>query len=50
MLDFNKTFICFGDRITDCFQYETDTNSKFVFEQFNSEESLIKVIKNVING
>jgi hypothetical protein len=50
MLNLNKTFICFGDKITDCFQYGTSTNSKFIFEQFSSEENLLSIIKNTIHA
>ena len=49
ILNFNKTFVCFGNKISDCFLHEANTNCRFIFEQFNSEESLIKTIKNILN-
>ena len=44
-----KTFVCFGDKITDCFQYGVDTKAKFVFEKFSTLESLYDTIKKEIN-
>jgi hypothetical protein len=47
--DYSKVFICFGDRITDCYQHNVKTNSKFVFEKILTQESLLNTIKNEIN-
>jgi hypothetical protein len=47
--DGTKAFVCFGDRITDCFQYGIDTKSKFVFEKFTTTESLLETIKKEID-
>lgn len=44
-----KTFVCFGDRITDCFQYGTETKAGFVFEKFTTLENLYNTIKKEIN-
>jgi hypothetical protein len=49
MDDENKKFICFGDKITDCFQYGVDTKAKFVFEKFTSKSNLLNVIKKELN-
>lgn len=49
MMDEDKTFLCFGDKITDCFQYGTDTKAKFVFEKFSNMENLYSSIKKEIN-
>lgn len=45
----DKTFLCFGDKITDCFQYGTNTKANFVFEQFTSLENLYTTIKKEMN-
>lgn len=50
MLNADKKFICFGDKITDCFQHEINTNAKFIFEQFSNENNLLNTIKKEING
>ena len=47
--DSKKTFLCFGDKITDCFMHGTDTSSKFVFEKFSNLENLTASIKKEIN-
>lgn len=49
MNDEKKKFICFGDRITDCFQYGTDTKARFVFEKYSNSNNLLEVIKREIN-
>lgn len=49
MMNEDKTFLCFGDKITDCFQYGTDTKAKFVFEGFSNMENLYNSIKKEIN-
>lgn len=44
-----KTFLCFGDRISDCFHYGTDTKSNFVFEKFTTTDNLYNAIKKELN-
>ena len=43
-----KKFICFGDRIKDCFQYGINTDSKLIFEQFTTLDNLFETIKREI--
>ena len=48
--DSSKTFICVGTKISDCYQFNEKTNSKFIFEQFSSEENFLNTIKTEIDG
>lgn len=49
MIDSEKTFFCFGDRITDCFQYGVETESKFIFHQFQTKEILTQEIEKCLS-
>lgn len=48
MNDSNKKFFCFGDKITDCFQYGVETKSQFFFHKFENRELLVSDLEKVI--
>ena len=44
IFDENKTFLCFGQRETDCLPHNSDINCSFIFECFSSIQNLENTI------
>ena len=44
----DKTFLCFGERSTDCHPYQIDFDSQFIYEEFSTLENLENTIIGLI--
>lgn len=44
-----KSFLAFGEKVTDSFPYMIDINSEFVFEYFTDINSLRETITELLN-
>ena len=50
MIDENKKFLCFGERETDCAPYQLDISCQYVYEKFDTLESLEETIFELIEN
>lgn len=49
IFDNKKTFLCFGEKGTDCLPYDLDIECQFVFEPFSTIQNLQQSIEELIN-